>query len=619
MLLLPLVALLSGGADSTHIAHTLPIDEVVVEGHRPLGAPFEVTASHSRITSHEIEQSMQPSLLPLLGEEVPGLFVTSRGGMGYGLSTGAAGAISIRGIGGAPTTGVLVVIDGQPQYSGLMGHPIADNCLAHGAATVEVVRGPASVRYGSQAMGGVVHITTHHPSDEGLQLSTRLGGGSYGTIESQLRLRWADERFSLSGSSYYNRTDGHRPEMAFAQGGGRIGLQYRPSSRWQLGIDLSADRFGSSNPGPVMTPLIDNDARILRGTATLSLGHRHRRASGEGSLFWSGGRHLINDGHSPQAPPADYLFHSYDHILGLTLREELSLFRGNRVLLGADLFEMGGRTEHRFRDGHTEPMADERENEGALFVEMTQRFGRLQLQGGVRYDHHSQAGSVWIPQGGLRVELPLNFTLHGAAGKGFRFPTLREMYLFASRNPHLDPEEVVQYEVGIRQELLRGRLRYALTLFLAEGDNAIRVVMVEGRPQNQNTGPIHNRGLEAEVELQPLRGLRLAADYSLIRMRHPQLGVPAGKLAARVQFERGRWLLSASAQHIRGLYTRLESSSAPALREQYTLLNLRLWYRPTKWLRLWARGENLLGERYEINYGFPMPKATFTGGIEIQL
>ena len=65
-------------------------------------------------------------MLPLLTEQVPGLFTTSRGIMGYGVSTGAAGGMSLRGIGGSPTAGLLVLIDGHPQYMGLMGHPIAD-------------------------------------------------------------------------------------------------------------------------------------------------------------------------------------------------------------------------------------------------------------------------------------------------------------------------------------------------------------------------------------------------------------------------------------------------------------------------------------------------------------
>lgn len=114
-------------------------------------------------------------------EQVPGLFTTSRGVMGYGVSNGAAGGISLRGIGGSPTTGLLVLIDGHPQYMGLMGHPIADAYQSMLAEKVEVVRGPASVLYGSNAMGGVINIVTRRQREDGVRTGVRLGYGSYDT------------------------------------------------------------------------------------------------------------------------------------------------------------------------------------------------------------------------------------------------------------------------------------------------------------------------------------------------------------------------------------------------------------------------------------------------------
>ena len=105
---------------------SLSIPEVVVTGSRN-----EVDLRHlpmhvSVIREKQIEQRQEASLLPLLVEQVPGLFITSRGMMGYGVSTGSSGGMTMRGIGGSPSTGMLVLIDGHPKYMGLMGHPIAD-------------------------------------------------------------------------------------------------------------------------------------------------------------------------------------------------------------------------------------------------------------------------------------------------------------------------------------------------------------------------------------------------------------------------------------------------------------------------------------------------------------
>ena len=97
---------------------------------------------------------MQPSILPILTQQVPGLFITARGIMGYGVSGGAAGGMSLRGI-GSGSGRLMVLIDGHPQYMGLMGHPIADAYQSLMAERVEVLRGPASVLYGSNARGAL--------------------------------------------------------------------------------------------------------------------------------------------------------------------------------------------------------------------------------------------------------------------------------------------------------------------------------------------------------------------------------------------------------------------------------------------------------------------------------
>ena len=101
--------------------------------------------------------------------------------MGYGVSTGGSGQMSMRGIGGPaqaglPTTGLLVLIDGHPQYMGLMGHPIADAYQSMLVERVEVVRGPASVLYGSNAMGGVVNIVTRHMAQDGIKTDIDVFG-----------------------------------------------------------------------------------------------------------------------------------------------------------------------------------------------------------------------------------------------------------------------------------------------------------------------------------------------------------------------------------------------------------------------------------------------------------
>ena len=118
-------------------------------------------------------------MLPALTEQVPGLFGTSRGVMGVWRIYRCSRRLSLRGMSGSAQ--MLVLIDGHPQYMGLFGHPISDAYQTMLAERVEVLRGPASVLYGSNAMGGVINIVTRKMQEDGVKTNINLGGGSYGT------------------------------------------------------------------------------------------------------------------------------------------------------------------------------------------------------------------------------------------------------------------------------------------------------------------------------------------------------------------------------------------------------------------------------------------------------
>ena len=103
---------------------TINLDEVVVTGTTIKVNKRNVPMAVSVINNRQIQESNETSLLPVLNGRVPGLFVTERGVMGFGVAGNSAGQISIRGIGGSPTTGVLMLIDGHPQFMGIFGHPL---------------------------------------------------------------------------------------------------------------------------------------------------------------------------------------------------------------------------------------------------------------------------------------------------------------------------------------------------------------------------------------------------------------------------------------------------------------------------------------------------------------
>ena len=499
---------------------------------------------------------------------------------------------------------------------GLMGHPIADAYQTMMAERVEVLRGPASVLYGSNAMGGVINIVTRKMQEDGIRTNINIGAGSYGSVQTEVTNRIRKGRFSSTVTASYNRTDGHRADMAFEQYGGYAKLGYDFTDNWKVWGDVNVTRFNATNPGSVMKPYIDNDQRITRGMTSFALENHYEKTSGALSFFYNWGDHWINDGYQPGGEPLQYRFNSNDQMLGVSWYQSIQLFQGNRLTVGADYFHFGGEAWNQFFDGHRETSADKSLNEVAGYVDFRQDIAAwLTLDAGARVDYHSQTGTEFIPQVGLAFHLPENAEIKAMASKGFRNPTIREMYMFSPQNPDLKPEKLWNYELSFSQRLMDNRLSYGLNMFYINGENLIiRLPNPNGSGMlNQNSGEIENWGAEANVGYQFNPVWSVMANYSWLHMENPVLASPEHKLYGGVNFRKGRWSASTGIQYVKGLYTDLDA----ATKENFVLWDMQGSFKATNYLSFYVRGENLLAQRYEINAGYPMPKATFMGGVNI--
>ena len=606
--------------DSLSVQKKVTIGEVVVTGTRNETDVRHLPMTVSVVNREQIEHRNDPSLLPLLTEYIPGLFTTSRGLMGYGVSGGAAGGMSLRGIGGVPqeglpTTGMLVLIDGHPQYMGLMGHPISDAYQSLLAERVEVLRGPASVLYGSNAMGGVINIVTRKMQQDGIRTHANVRYGSYNTLQSEVTNRIRKGRFTSIVSGSYNRTDGHRKDMEFEQYGGYAKFGYEISDVWNVWADVNLTHFDASNPGEISNPLLDNDQRITRGMTSFALANHYAKTSGTLSFFYNWGKHWINDGYHLGGDPLDYRFHSRDRMLGVSWYQSVQLFEGNRLTVGFDYFHFGGEAWNKTLAGERDTQADKTQDDVAGYVDFRQNLGDwLTFDVGLRVDHHSQVGTEWVPQVGLSFHLPENSDVKLMASKGFRYPTIREMYMFRPANPDLKPERLWSYELSFARRLLDGRLSYGVNVFYIDGENLIMRMPIDGRPLNVNTGKIENSGVEAQVAYRIVPAWSVDANYSYLHMDNPVLASPEHKLYVGTAFSKGRWNVSTGLQYVAGLYKELD----PEETEDFLLWNVRGSFRVLDGFDVWVKGENLLAQRYEINAGFPMPKATVMAGVNIK-
>lgn len=594
------------------INDSLSLQEVVVTGTRNAIDVRHLPMTVTVVGRKTLTEQHQPSVLPTVMQQVPGLFVTSRSMMGYGVSTGAAGGINLRGITGGAGQ-LLVLIDGHPQYNGVYGHPISDSYQTLMAERVEVLRGPASVLYGSNAMGGVLNIVTRSIHEDGVKTSVNLGAGSYGTVQAEASNQVRSGKFSSTVSAQYGRTDNHRPRMGFEQYGGYLKLGYDITEHWNAYVDADITHFNSSYPGAVSSPMYGADQWITRGVVSAAVENHYNRTSGALSVYSNFGRHKIDDGSADPTTPTQRFFRSKDALTGISWYQSAQLFEGNRLTVGMDYQHIYGHAYYTSKqtgevlDTPNKQSGKSHRNEIAGYVDFRQDFATwLTIDAGLRLDHHSVTGTEWIPQVGIVVRPIETGEIKAMASKGFRNPTMREMYLYPPSNEELEPERIWNYELSWRHRL--GAFHYGANLYYIKGDNMIQTV----NRKNVNTGEIENYGAELEAEYRIDSHWSVNTNHSLLHMEHPVIAAPTYKGFLGANYNCCRWTVVAGLQYISGLYTAVGDQEQ---KENFCLLNASVTYNVAKGLSLWLRGENLLAQSYEINLGYPMPRATFMGGI----
>ena len=598
-------------ADNDNQERTDTLATSVVTGTRLSVLRDAVPAPVSVVGKASISTSDETAVMPVVMEQVPGLFVTSRGVTGYGVSGGAAGSISLRGFGAAAGR-VIILIDGHPQFESIYGHPVADEYMAANAQRVEVSRGAASVLYGSNAMGGAINIITLKPTVDGNHFDFKEMGGSYGTYRANFSDNYKKGRFTSSVSFGYDSTNGHRDNSKFRSTNGMINLGYQLSDAWKAGARVSLMNAYSENPGTVSAPMFDAWTDILRGMATLSLENNYERTSGNIDLYFNYGDHNINDGHTAAQAPQKYLFHGTDFTAGLSAYQVVPLFTGNSLTLGTDIIYYGGNA---YRNPVTEIYADhKRLNEEAVYVFDQQTVGPFMFNAGIRFDYHSAYGAEWIPQFGVSFMPGGNTTIKASASKGFRMPNMRELYMYASANADLLPEEAWSYDLTLGQHFLDGALNFEVSAFYTKGSNIIEVVRENGKPQNRNVGAFANKGIEVAADWRITNTFAFNANYSFLHMDTIYTGAPVHKAYAGIDWTPGRFSANIGAMGIKDLYL---STGDNAVTSNYIDLKARVGYRVNDWLQVFVRGNNLLNQEYATMLGYPEPGITVLGGISI--
>ena len=607
---------------------TIALNELVVSATKTAVNRSEIPLTMSVIQKQTIDESVETGVLSILSEHVPGLFVTERGVTGYGVNNGSAGMVNIHGVGGGNK--VLMLFDGQPNWAGIFGHAIPDAYVASDAERVEVIRGPASLLYGSNAMGGVINVITRKASEEGFHGRARAMYGAYDTWKMMGNAGYKHDKFHATLSLNRDQSTGHRPYSAFDINNGYLKIGYQFSNHWETTANSLIADFEIHNPGTNTWTMYENWAKALRTTHSVSLNHRYEKISGSIQVFYNQGKHHINDGHSDNTivPESETVyFNSVDFNKGIAWFESFHLIDNNTFTIGIDLKQWGGKAWNEKAGTTTSILFDNQKiNERAGYIVVQQTlFDRLSLNTGFRLENNEQYGNEWVPQAGLSYQLHAQSTLKFSASKGFRSPNINEMYNpWGSANSDLKPEKMYNYDFSYSQTLFSGKLNFEGTAFYAKGKNLILPPAMWGAPNN-NSGQFANKGFDFGFQYQILPTLRLSGNYSYLLSDIKIPAAPKHKAFLQARWKIGKFLFIPSMQSINGLYlSAYTPKSVPSefhiaeSYQNYTLLNCKITYEATPQLQFFIHGENLTGATYQIYSGYPMPNTVVLAGFDVK-
>ena len=581
------------------LSDTISIDEIVVTGSKIEVSRKLVPVSVSQISKQDIENTGEINILPTMSTYAPGVFVTERNMLGFGVSTGASGTISIRGIGGSPNTNVLVLIDGHPQYQGIFGHPLPDAYVASDVEKLEIIRGPASILYGSNAMGGVVNIITKQQHEDGLKINLGASYGSYNTQKYNGTIGYKKKRMSAFASINHDQTDGVRKNTDFKITNGYSKFSFELSKHLQITADFNIAKYNANDNGSIYEEEQPFSIDITRGKTALSIENRYNKIDGALKLYHNFGTHDLSDG-----------WHSTDRNSGIMFYQTMRLFNSNKLTAGIDAKQYGGIANSGFaRDSMVIV------NELAVYAYMQQTFlHKLSASAGIRLENNANYDIELIPMAGINFNPTKTTTLKTSVSKGFRSPTVMEMYLFAP-NPDLKPEQMVNYELSWLQSYSQKRVETEVTIFKADGDNLIQVTGQYPNVKRENIGTFSNSGIELAAKFKATKNLFIHTNYSYLHLDKAATAAPKHQFNLSANYAYSIFTLNMSLQSIHKLYT----STSPEITTNYTLLNVRLNAKVLKNADMFLLANNLLNQDYEINYGYPMPKANFTAGIKLTL
>ncbi|MBN2029541.1 TonB-dependent receptor [bacterium] len=588
-------------SDSIHVKYYF--DPIVVTATKVTGAQRDIAASISVVEEIRIRQGSNDAVFGVLENAVPGLHLTEWGVMGFGAAGTAAGKISVRGLGGTADTHVMILRNGRPDYMGLMGCTIGDEFSIDGVERIEVVRGPASFLYGTNATGGVVNIISKRMHTEGFQTDLKAEYGAFNTQKLVLDHGGKIGHFDYFLTGSIRKTDGHREDSKNSYENNTITAHfgYQLAQNTTIEFNCNFADIYLYDPGMITDPKTDDWYDIIRWGGDVTLNHLNRFGDAYVKFHGNFGRHDFADG-----------WHSNDRMIGLMVYQNGHLFNGNTTTIGFDAKRYGGNGENLTLNWMNEPSIPYQERtitEYAPYIHTQQLFfKRFILSAGLRVEHHTLFGSVNIPKVGLVSHLTESTSFRVTISKGFRSPSIRELYFFPSHNEALRPDEYWNYEIGMSQHIGR-RLNLEMAVFQIEGDNLITLVKGTSGYQLMNSYEIKNRGYELMFNWSPVNRLEMNASWAYVDMENVIPNAPEKKLTTYAAYQFSKFRITGELVVVRDWIGRDGATPVPHIypMKDYAVVNLSIQAYLLNPLSIQLILRNAFNADYEAMYGYPMP------------
>ena len=608
------------------------LEKVVVTATRVETPIEEIASSMTVISSKEIERKQKTTVLEAL-RDIPGLDVVQTGGLGSHTS------IFLR---GANSEHTLVMIDGvevndpiSPGRSYDFAHLTVDNI-----ERIEVIRGPQSTLYGSDAIGGVINIITKKgegrpkffaSAEGGTFMTSRESTGVSGG-NSWINYSLGLSRFDTNGISAANKKDGNYERDGYENTSLSARLGFAPQENLDVDfilhyINAKTDLDNSGGVGGDDPNYVQNAKQFLfRPQVGLSL-FDNRWMQRLGFSITEHNRDCKNK-KDPQHP-FEFAKGYYDGLLlKFDWQHNIQLHKTNGLTFGLEYEEEEGKSKWEDQWGLSLFPKKTANTKGYYIQDQIKLWDRFFATLGVRIDDHSRFGTettyriapaYLIKETGTKMK--------GTFGTGFKAPTLYQLFsppLWGDPvgNKDLKPEKSKGWDFGIEQELLKNKVALGATYFRNDFKNLVQYESGQGYI---NIAKAKTEGVELFASAKPIDDLTLRINYTYTDTEDKTTGEtlirrPKNKIGFDLNY---RFLKRGNA-NLGVIYVGKRDdkdfSISPPRRvklDQYTLVNLAASYDISKNFQLLGRVENLLDKEYEEAKGFGTPGLSIFGGIKL--